>query len=314
MSPSVTIGMPTYNRADRFLRPALERALAQTWDNLEIIVSDNCSTDNTSEIVASYSDPRLRYVKQDSNIGANNNFNFCLAEAKGDYFLLYHDDDEIDPDMVSSCMEAADGRSDYGVIRTGTRLIDGDGQIIREIPNNAAGLDYNAFFEGWARDQHTSYVCSTLFNTRMLQQAGGFQSKHGLYQDLMALARLIARGGHCDVSEAKASFRRHEENYGNAADLKAWCEDGLQLANVLAEEAPRDGKALYDASMRFLCRLVYGHAGRFLASRVERLRAYRMIDAEFGHCYPPARYLFDQNVRRRYRSVRRTVRQLVKSA
>jgi glycosyltransferase involved in cell wall biosynthesis len=313
MTLKVTIGLPTYNRANRFLVPALECALAQDWDNLEIIVSDNCSTDNTSEIVGSYADPRLRYVRQKENIGANNNFNFCVQEAQGSYFLLFPDDDVIDPDLVASCMVAAAGNSDYGVIRTGTRLIDGDGNLIRDMPNRAAGLDYNAFFRDWMKGRFTSYVCSTLFNTQMLKDIGGFQSHHGLYQDLMALARLIARGGHCNVVESKASFRRHDENYGNAEGLRAWCEDGVQLAGVIAAEAPDGGEALYRESMKYLCRTVYGYAERFLPSRLERLKAYRMIDAEFQHCYPYTRYLYDQTFGRGYRATRTAVRKVVTS-
>lgn len=311
MTLKVTIGLPTYNRAEHFLVPALECALAQDWDNLEIIVSDNCSTDNTREIVTSYDDPRLRYVRQEENIGANNNFNFCVNEAQGAYFLLYPDDDVIDPDLVSSCMEAAAGVSDYGVIRAGTRLIDGEGKLIREVPNRATGLDYNRFFRGWMKGHFTSYVCSTFFNTRMLRDVGGFQSRHGLYQDLMAVAKLIARGGHCDVEACKASFRRHDENYGNASDLRAWCEDGVQLANVLAQEAPNDGDVLRFEAMRYLCRTVYGYARRFLSSRTERLRAYRMIDREFERCYPYGQYLYDETVMRRYRRVRQAARKVV---
>jgi glycosyltransferase involved in cell wall biosynthesis len=313
MTAKVTIGLPTYNRANRFLVPALECALAQDWDNLEIIVSDNCSTDNTSEIMSSYADSRLRYVRQEENIGANNNFNFCVQEAQGAYFLLFPDDDVIDPDFVSSCMEAAAGRADYGVIRSGTRLIDGDGNLIREIPNRAGGLDYNAYFRAWMRGQFTSYVCSTLYNTQMLRDIGGFQSRHGLYQDLMALARLIARGGHCNVVEPKASFRRHDENYGNAEGLRAWCEDGVQLAEVIAAEAPVDGDALYRESMKYLCRTVYGYAQRFLPSRMERFKAYRMIDAEFDHSYPLGRYIYDTQIGLRYRRTRNSLRDITKS-
>ena len=308
MTPKVTIGLPTYNRAKLFLVPALECALAQDWDNLEIIVSDNCSTDNTREIVTSYDDPRLRYVRQDENIGANNNFNYCVNAAEGDYFLLYPDDDVIDPDLVSSCMEAADGRVDYGIVRTGTRLIDGNGNLIRDVPNRAAGLDYPAFFRGWMQGRFTSYVCSTLFNTRLLRDVGGFQSRNGLYQDLMAIAKLIARGGHCDVEACKASFRRHDENYGNASDLRAWCEDGVQLADVIAAEAPDEGEALRAEAMHYLCRTVYGYAQRFLSSPIERIRAYRMIDSEFGHSYPYLRYLYDRSVVRRFLKVKRVVR------
>lgn len=313
MTLKVTIGIPTYNRANRFLVPALECALAQDWDNLEIIVSDNCSTDNTSEIVSSYTDPRLRYVRQTENIGANNNFNFCVQEAQGTYFLLFPDDDIIDPDLVSSCMAAASGVSDYGVIRTGTRLVDGDGILIRDIPNQAAGHDYNAFFRDWMKGRFTSYVCSTLYNTQMLRDIGGFQSHHGLYQDLMALARLIARGGHCNVLESKASFRRHDENYGNAEGLRAWCEDGVQLAEVIAAEAPVGGEALYHECMKYLCRTVYGYADRFLPSRRERLKAYRMIDAKFDHVYPVSRYVYETSIRARYRSTRNSVRDAAKS-
>jgi len=312
MTQKVTIAIPTYNRAQRFLRPAIECALAQDWDNLEIIVSDNCSTDNTAEVVRSYTDPRIRYIRQTSNIGANNNFNSCVENAHGDYFLLFHDDDAIDGDLVSACMKAAQGRSDFGLIRAGTRLIDGDGNLIREIPNRAAGLDYNDFFRGWMRDRYTSYVCSTLFNTRMLREIGGFQSRHGLFQDLIALAKLIARGGRCDVEDVKASFRRHDENYGNAMELKAWCEDGRQLADTIGAEAPSENDALYNESMRYLCTRVYGYARRFLPGRLDRFRAYRMIDAEFGHCYPLSKYILDRTVMRHYRDARRLARRTAK--
>ena len=312
MPQTVTIAIPTYNRADRFLRSAIECALSQTWADLDILVSDNCSTDDTEAVVRSYDDPRIRYVRQDVNIGANSNFNYCVDHAEGEYLLLFHDDDAIDPDMIESCMLAAEGQPDVGLIRTGTRLIDGDGALIREVPNTAADLDYNAFFRGWMRGRFTSYVCSTLFNTRMLREIGGFKSQHGLFQDLMVNAKLIARAGHCNVAEVKASFRRHEENYGNAADLKAWCEDGRELAETIAAEATSEQAALYDESMRYLCRTVYGYARRFLKSPIERWRAYRMIDAEFEHCYPASRYLFNQHVTLRYRVLRRGIRRMVR--
>ena len=313
MTHTVTIAIPTYNRADRFLRPAIECALNQTWRDLEIIVSDNCSTDNTTEVVGSYGDPRLRYIRQDENIGANNNFNFCVENANGSYFLLFHDDDVIDPDMVASCMEAARGRTDYGLIRTGTRLIDGDSRLIREVPNHAAGLGYNEFFRGWMKGRFTSYVCSTLFNTALLKQIGGFRSQHGLFQDMIVVAKLIAAAGHCDVEAVKASFRRHDENYGNAADLRAWCEDGRELAEVIAAEAYEDKEALRQESMRYLCKTVYRYAGRFIPGRLERIRAYRMIDTEFRHCYPVRRFLYQKMVRPHVRNVRRNVRNVARS-
>jgi len=312
MPHKVTVAIPTYNRASRFLRPAIECAISQSWTDLEILISDNCSSDNTEEIVRAYEDQRIRYFRQDTNIGANNNFNFCVQQATGDYFLLFHDDDVIDRDMVAACMEAAGENSDFGLIRTGTRLIDSNGDLIREVPNRAAGLSYNDFFRGWMKGRFTSYVCSTLFNTALLREIGGFQSQHGLFQDLMVVAKLISRAGHCDVYDVKASFRRHDENYGNAADLKAWCEDGRELAETIAAEACSEGNELYAESMRYLCHTVYGYAARFVPDWKERARAYRMIDEEFGHCYPVREYLVNRVIARPLKAVRRPTKRFVK--
>ena len=97
--PLITIAIPTYNRANGYFKEALKSALSQTYSNYEIIVSDNCSTDNTEELVKSYSDGRIIYYKHEKNIPANENFNFCLRKARGKYFLLLHDDDLIDKEI-----------------------------------------------------------------------------------------------------------------------------------------------------------------------------------------------------------------------
>ena len=102
-SLSVTVGIPTYNRADSYLKNALKSALAQRYENFEIVVSDNCSKDHTQALVEQMDDGRIRYFRQEKNIPANDNFNFCLQQARGDYFLLLHDDDLIDPDFVAAC-------------------------------------------------------------------------------------------------------------------------------------------------------------------------------------------------------------------
>lgn len=314
MTQTVTIGIPTYNRADRFLRPAIECALAQTWENLEIIVSDNCSTDNTKEVVCSYDDPRLRYVRQETNIGPNNNFNYCVNNAAGNYFLLFHDDDAIDRDMVSSCMAVVGDNPHVGLIRTGTRLIDDDGRVIREIPNRAGGMGYNEFFRAWMGDHVTAYVCSTLFNTRMLREIGGFQSANGLYQDMIVVARLMARGGRADVEEVKASFRRHADNYGNTAGLAAWCEDAREAAQSIASEASSDREALHSEALRHLSKLLYKKADKLLPKRIDRFTAYRLISKELDGAYPWHEYLYQKTIGMRLRPVRRLARRLVRGS
>lgn len=83
--PLITVGLPTYNRANSYLKLALQSALGQTYANLDIVVSDNCSTDDTEALVRGIGvgDPRVRYFKQPRNVGENNNSNFCLQQAGG---------------------------------------------------------------------------------------------------------------------------------------------------------------------------------------------------------------------------------------
>ena len=119
--PLVTIGIATYNRAEKYLSQALKSAVNQTYQNIEIIVSDNCSTDNTEQLVKGFNASNIRYFRQKKNITANENFNYCLNQAKGEYFLLLHDDDLIDNDFVEVCIKADQYPSDIGIIRTGMR-------------------------------------------------------------------------------------------------------------------------------------------------------------------------------------------------
>lgn len=88
-NPLVSIGIPTYNRANSYLKQALRSAVNQTYKNLEIIVSDNCSSDDTESVVKEFRDPRIRYFRQNKNLGAVPNCNFCLEQSQGKYFWRF---------------------------------------------------------------------------------------------------------------------------------------------------------------------------------------------------------------------------------
>jgi glycosyltransferase involved in cell wall biosynthesis len=138
--PLVSIGLPVYN-AERYLRPALDSLLAQDYPDLELIVSDNASTDGTEEICRSYAqgDARVQYHRADQNMGAIWNFNRVFELARGEYFMWAAHDDLRDPRYVSACVAALRASPDAVLCCTGIRFIDEDGRPV-EVPPHVAGL------------------------------------------------------------------------------------------------------------------------------------------------------------------------------
>ncbi len=105
LPPLVSIGIPTYNRAS-WLRRSIESALNQDFSDLELIISDNASTDNTQDVCEGCRarDARVKYVRQQSNKGATANFREVLERASGTFFMWLGDDDWLDTNYVSTCV------------------------------------------------------------------------------------------------------------------------------------------------------------------------------------------------------------------
>src|SRR5437868_3914108 len=110
MAPKFSIGIPTYNRAG-LLRAALGFALAQTVDGLDVVVSDNASTDDTQDVVRQ-AGSRVRYSRNPSNIGQWGNFRKSVELAQAEYFSWLQDDDAIHRDFAQRACDALDNNPD----------------------------------------------------------------------------------------------------------------------------------------------------------------------------------------------------------
>lgn len=309
IGPLVTIGIPTYNRANGYLPEALESALAQTYPNLEIVVSDNGSTDNTESLVRGYADPRIRYFRQQPPVAPNDNFNFCLQQANGDYFLMLHDDDKIDADFVGACMEAAGYDKRPGIIRTGTRIINAAGAEIDEGRNRVTGLSMADFILGWFAGKTPLYLCSTLYNTEGLRSIGGFHSRHNLFQDVAATARVAAALGRIDIEKPMASARQHGAKWTHVARVRQWCEDSLELLDILCELAPDKRDEVRGRGLRFFAHVNYNRASDVRALS-GRLKAYWIVYRQFeGRYLPPAGLVFRSTAL--YRGLRHLKRKIL---
>ena len=295
MTPLVSIGIPTYNRSDKFLKTTLQSAIDQTYDNIEIIVADNCSIDNTRELVQGFRDSRVKYYRHEKNIGAANNFSFLLDQAIGDYFLLLHDDDLIDDDFIEICMKRANFSKEYGIIRTGTRVIDEKGDTKAECYNDVLGLTAVEYFKGWFNYKTAFYLCSTLFNTIDLRELGGFHSKLQLVPDGIVISQLVVKKKRLDIHEVKASFRKHSGEITFAVNVKDWCDDFKYLLDIMCNLIPEEREVLYIEGSRFFSKLCYNRAKS--VQRIDkRLFAYFAVYKSFNYIYlpPPIRIFINR--------------------
>ena len=111
--PRVSIGMPVYNGA-AFLRESLDSLLSQTYEDFELVISDNGSTDGTQNICRAYAteDVRIRYYREEENRGAAWNYNRVFELARGEYFKWAAHDDVHAPTFLERCVEVVDNNPD----------------------------------------------------------------------------------------------------------------------------------------------------------------------------------------------------------
>ena len=129
--PKVSVGMPVFN-GEQFLAKALDSILAQTFQDFEIVISDNASTDRTEQICRSYAerDSRIRYYRSDINRGAAWNHNRVFEFARGEYFKWLSHDDFCAPKFLEECVAVLDGDPGVVLCFALTQIVDAEGRPV----------------------------------------------------------------------------------------------------------------------------------------------------------------------------------------
>lgn len=104
-SPFFTIGIPNYERP-HYLRETLQCILAQSFTDFEVIVSDDCSKADIASVIREFTDPRLRWVRQEKNIGAVANINYVIGQARGRYIVFHQNDDLLHQDFLKRAYDS----------------------------------------------------------------------------------------------------------------------------------------------------------------------------------------------------------------
>jgi glycosyltransferase involved in cell wall biosynthesis len=130
--PRLSVGLPVYN-GERYLAESIDAILGQTFEDFELIISDNASTDDTGEVCRRYqkTDSRVRYYRQPRNVGLAPNHNFCVEQARGELFKWAAGDDLYARNLLETCVAALDEYPQVVLAHSWTAMIDGDGKVFQ---------------------------------------------------------------------------------------------------------------------------------------------------------------------------------------
>jgi glycosyltransferase involved in cell wall biosynthesis len=242
-TPIVSIGMPVYNGA-HFLRQALDSILAQTYTNFELIISDNCSTDNSYALCEEYAarDTRIRLLRNERNMGAVYNYHRVLTEAHGKYFRYAAHDDVLAHTNIERCVEILEREQEVVLCYPRMQTIDTDGKIIASF-SGSLPLREKDPISRWLRFHrlcNDGSMCDPifgLFRTSVLHLTPGLGNF--ISADMVLLGEIALRGQIHEVPEFLFFERVHAETSvaANPAldDRAAWFDPNNRgkIANYL---------------------------------------------------------------------------------
>lgn len=212
----ITVGVPTYNRAHH-LAQAIAQILAQTFGDFELIVCDDGSGDATPEVVGQFSDPRLRYVRNRTNVGIPGVQNRLLELASGDAIVILHDHDIFRPILLEEMVGRLERHPLVGVVNPGVAWIDDDGSNYDVMP----GLPGEVVSGEWVVRQvllGNSFSCpitACALVRRSTYEAVGFRydERFGFISDVDLWLRLAAVTDVAQVPEPLLVCRRRSADH-----------------------------------------------------------------------------------------------------
>ena len=130
--PRVGIGLPVYN-GEKYLGTAIRSILEQSFENFELVIGDNASSDATEEICRSFeSDPRVTYIRRERNLGATPNYNDLMERLQAPLVRWHASDDALAPTYLEACVALLDDDPNAPMAHAEAVVIDGDGETIGE--------------------------------------------------------------------------------------------------------------------------------------------------------------------------------------
>ncbi|MDP3638093.1 MAG: glycosyltransferase family 2 protein [Azonexus sp.] len=237
--PKVSVCIPTY-RGGPTIGASIESVLAQSLRDFELLVIDDCSPDDTAAIVASFSDSRIRYLRNEHNLGPAGNWNRCLKEARGQYFKLLPHDDLLHPQCLQRqvAILESDHNENFALVFSAREVLAPAGRVLmrRGFPGGEEGV-INAREVILACTRRGTNLLgepgAVLFRQSLADKIGLFDATNPYVIDLDYWFRLLVHGDAYYCADNLASFRVSRQSWSVAIG-KAQDRDFIEFVNRAA--------------------------------------------------------------------------------
>lgn len=217
--PKVSICIPTYNRCE-YLKQAIKSALDQDYPNIEVIVSDNASTDETINVVEKfYDDKRFFFHRNDINIGMVSNWRTLLYKyVTGDWFIILSDDDYlVDPKYISKAVDLSKKDSTINMIYANGFILYTDSNKIKNlnIPYSEVEDGLNIFLKKQNVMPQEYTLCNIIFKSIITKELQSFSNLNNVCCDMELFLKLCLIGKVGVVKDFVSVYRYHDSNLIN---------------------------------------------------------------------------------------------------
>jgi len=229
----VSVIIPAYNNAQH-LHECLTSVLAQNFQDMEILIADDCSTDHTADIIRDFAakDPRIRWWRNPRNLGLTPNHNACLREVRGEFIKSFHADDKfLHPDALARMVEILEKYPTVSLVCTGAEHMDGNSKLLT--PQEDFWLAGN--YDGKAAIvrclEHNANLIGEPSRVmfRRNQAHRGYDERYRQLMDMELGFHLLEQGEFAYTTERLVSFRIHPGQATAHHHRLGICENELLL-------------------------------------------------------------------------------------
>jgi len=257
--PKVSVIVPNYNHA-RYLRQRIDSVLQQTYQDFEVILLDDCSTDDSRSIIGEYaSDPRVRIEFNEKNSGSTfKQWNKGVGLARGEYVWIAESDDYADPRLLEKLVSRLDAEPRTVLCNCRSWRVSGEGRAIDFLDHYLSDLDaqkWTADFCADGREECRKYLVqrntvssasSVLFRREVYWQVGGADENLVLCGDWKTWASMALTGGTISyVGEPLNYYRFHDASVSEKSLRNGvWAAEALQVTGLILQRVTPDGATL----------------------------------------------------------------------